>query len=311
MKYFDKEAPKSTNVHKIIEKIGKRNLELSNPEKVFWPKEGYTKNDLIEYYKEISNFILPYLKDRPESLLRFPDGIRGKSFYHKDVDIAPEWFETIKIDSDSENKKINYLICQNEESLIYLINLGCIDLNPWNSRIGHLDYPDYLILDLDPESTGFEKVVETALGIKKVLDTVGIKGYVKTSGATGIHIYVPLEAKYTYEQVRQFAEIIALKAHESMEKITSLERSPSKRKGKVYIDIFQNARGQTLASPYSVRAKPGATVSTPLDWKELTKDLSPKKFTIKNVPGRLKKKGDLFYPVLGKGIDMAKLLGKI
>lgn len=309
--YFGKEAPQPKTKKITINKIGSRKLELSNLDKIFWPNEKYTKGDLIDYYKKISKYILPYLKDRPESLLRFPDGITGKSFFHKDFEIAPDWVNTIKIKSETENKIINYLVCQNEESLIYLINLGCIDLNPWNSRTGHLDYPDYLILDLDPEETTFDKVVETALGIKSVLEPIGIKSFPKTSGATGMHIYIPLGAKYTYEQVRQFAEIIAIKVHANLEKITSLERSPLKRKGRVYIDIFQNARGQTLATPYSVRAKPGATISAPLEWYEVNNKLKPQNFTIKNMPDRVAKKGDLFKPVLGKGIDMESLLKKL
>ncbi len=291
--------------------IGKQKLVLSNLDKIFWPVEGYTKGDLIEYYRNISPILLPYLKDRPESLLRYPDGIDGINFYHKDLDIAPRWIKKFITKTQEENKKIHYLLCQDEATLVYMINLGCIDINPWNSRIGHLNYPDYMILDLDPEEVGFEKVIETALVVHEVLEEAGIPNYPKTSGASGMHIYSPLGAAYSYDQVRDIAQIIAIKVHERLPKITSLERHPIDRKGKVYLDCFQNARGQTLATPYSVRAKPGATVSTPLEWKEVNEKLMPQLFRMENILERIKKKGDLFRPVLGKGFDMKKALKKM
>ena len=305
---FGKEAPKSTdNEEELV--INKKKVTVKNLGKVFWPAEGYTKGNLVEYYREISHLILPYLKDRPQSLLRYPDGITGESFYHKDIDFAPDWVKTIEI--KSEEKKVNYLLCQDEATLIYMINLGCIDLNPWNSRIGTLDKPDYLIMDLDPEQIGFDKVVETALAFKEVLEEAGIEGYPKTSGAKGIHIYIPLGARYDYDQVRQFSQILADRVNVKLPKITSTVRSPKERKGRVYLDCLQNARGQTLASVYSVRAKPMATVSTPLEWNELDKKLTPQMFTIKNILDRLKKKGDLFKNVLGRGVDMQKALRKL
>lgn len=289
----------------------KQKNELSNLDKIFWLKEKYTKGDLIDYYKEIADIILPYLKDRPESLLRFPDGINGKSFFHKDIDFAPEWVKTVKIESESEKKIINYLVCQDKATLIYLINLGCIDLNPWNSRIGNLENPDYMVLDLDPEETGFSSVVQTALIANKIMEDLGIPNFVKTTGLFGMHLYSPLGQKYTYEQARQLAQLIAIKINEKIPKITSVERSPSKRKGKVYIDCFQNARGQTLAAPYCVRAIDGARVSAPLDWDEVNEKLRPEQFTMKNMVKRIEKKGDLFKPVLGKGFDMEKVLKRL
>ncbi|KKS94677.1 MAG: ligase D protein [Candidatus Collierbacteria bacterium GW2011_GWB1_44_6] len=300
----------------VVLNIGKQKVAVTNLNKIFWPAtagspEGYTKGDLISYYREISPIILPYLKDRPESLLRYPDGINGLNFYHKDVEIAPKWVDSINIKSESDGKNVHYVICQNEATLVYLINLGCIDLNPWNSRVDHLNNPDYMIIDLDPEEIGFQKVVETALVVHEVMEMVGIPNFPKTSGASGMHIYTPLGAKYTYEQVRDFAQIIAVKVNEILPKITSLERSPEDRKGKVYLDCFQNARGQTLAAPYSVRAKPGATVSTPLEWKEVNEKLTPQMFTMKNIMERISKVGDLYSPVLGKGFDMKKSLRKL
>ncbi len=283
---------------------------VTNLDKVFWPKEGYTKNNLIEYYQKLSPIILPYLKDRPESLLRFPDGITGEGFYHKDLKMAPGWIKKIIIKSE-EGKKVHYLLCQNEATLIYMINLGCIDLNPWNSRVGNLNYPDYMILDLDPEETGFKNVVETALAVRQVMESAGIPSYPKTSGASGIHIYSPLEGKYEYEDVRDLALIIAQKVNLMLPKITSLERHPDDRKGKVYLDCIQNSRGQTLASAYSVRSTPGPTVSTPLEWDEVNENLNPRDFTIENIFQRLNKKGDLFRPILGKGFDLKKALVKL
>jgi bifunctional non-homologous end joining protein LigD len=287
-------------------------INISNIDKIFWPKEKYTKGDLINYYEEIADIILPYLKDKPESLLRFPNGIKGESFFHKNIDFAPDWIKTIKIKSESEKKIINYLLCQNKETLVYLINLGCIDLHPWNSRIENLNNPDYMILDLDPESEkDFPLIIKTALTAHEVMEKAGIPNYIKTSGLIGMHIYSPLNGKYTYEQTRELAQIVAIKINEKLPKITSVARSPNERKGKIYLDCFQNARGQTLAAPYCVRPIEEARVSTPLDWKEVNEKLKPQQFTIKNTLSRIEKKGDLFKPVLGPGFDIEKVLKKL
>lgn len=293
-------------------KIGQQTLTLTNLSKVFWPEKKYTKGDLIEYYHEIAPIVLPYLKNRPESLLRYPNGIDGQSFYQKDASLLDvDWIETTKIHSDSGNKTIEYLLCQNEAALIYLINLGCIDLNPWSSRVGHLDYPDYLIIDLDPEETDFENVVKVTQTTRDILEQLDIQSYCKTSGAKGMHIYIPMGAKYTYEQVRKLAELLCIQVHNKIPDITSMKRNPQDRKGLVYLDYLQNIKGQTLASVYSVRAQPSATVSTPLKWSEVTLKLHPSQFTIKNTPHRIQKHGDLFKDVLGKGIEMEKVLEKM
>jgi len=287
-------------------------LRLTNLSKVFWPEEKYTKGDLINYYREISGIILPHLKDRPESLLRYPNGIKGKSFYQKDAStLSADFIEKTTVHSDSNNKYIEYLLCQNEKSLMYIINLGCIDLNPWSSRVGHLEMADYLIIDLDPEAIDFINVVKVALEIRKLLEKLDIVSFVKTSGAKGMHIYIPLGAKYTYEQSRKLAELLCIQVHKKIPKITSLIRDPRKRQGLVYLDFLQNIKGQTLASPYSVRAQKDATVSTPILWSEVTNKLHPSQFNIKNIPARIQKHGDLFKGVLGKGIDMEKVLDKI
>lgn len=294
------------------QKIDNQTVNLTNLSKVFWPKEKYTKGDLIDYYSDISKVLLPYLKDRPESLLRFPDGVTGEGFYQKNVsNLGAEWLKTIKIHSHSNDKTVEYLLCQDKETLLYIINLGCIDLNPWSSRKGYLEHPDYIILDLDPEKVNFEKVVEVALATREVLESLDIKSYIKTSGSRGMHIYIPMDAKYDYEQARNFSLLLGMQVQEKLPELVSLKRNPKDRQGMIYIDYLRNIKGQTAASVYSIRAKPGATVSTPLKWEEVTKRLDPTGFTIKTIRKRLNKHGDLFKGVLGKGIDMKKILKKL
>lgn len=292
--------------------IDKQKIRLTHLSKVFWPKEKYTKGDLIEYYSEIAPLILPYLKDRPESLLRYPNGITEQSFYQKDATLLDvDWIPTTSIYSHHNKKHINYLLCQDKATLIYLINLGCIDLNPWSSRVGKLESPDYLLIDLDPEQTDFKNVVKTALAFRELLEKLDIPSYPKTSGAKGMHIYIPLGAHYTYEQTRKLAELLCIQINNKIPELTSMKRNPKERKGLVYLDYLQNIQGQTLASAYSVRAQPGATVSTPLLWSEVTAKLHPSQFTIKIMPKRIQKHGDLFKNILGKGIDMKKVLERM
>jgi bifunctional non-homologous end joining protein LigD len=300
-----------TDVREETVKIGKRPVHLTHLEKVYWPKDGYTKGDLIAYYRDISKTILPYLKDRPESLNRHPHGIDGDSFYQKDLENHPSWVKTKKIHSESNDKDIHWLLCQDEATLAYMANLGCIELNPWHSRVGTLNKPDYLLIDLDAKTTTFERIIEVAKEVKKLLDELGLKSFPKTSGKTGLHICIPLGAKYSYEQAKQFDQILMRLVHDRLPKITSVERNPEKRKGEVYLDFLQNRRGQTMAAAYCVRPVPGATVSTPLEWSEVRKGLDPKKFTIKTTGKRLEKKGDLWKGVLGSGVDLKKALGRI
>jgi bifunctional non-homologous end joining protein LigD len=204
------------------------------------------------------------------------------------------------------------VMCQDEASLLYLANLGCIEINPWNSRYRSRYNPDYIVIDLDPsDGNTFDQVIETALAVKEVLDQAGAPGYCKTSGASGLHIYVPLEAKYDYEQAKEFARILAYMTHDLLPDITTVERTVKSRGNKIYVDFLQNRIGQTLASAYSLRPKPGATVSTPLRWEELKAGLHPSLFTIKTIHGRIEKLGDIFTPVLGKGIDMQKCLNNL
>lgn len=246
------------------------------------------------------------------SLNRFPNGIDGKSFYQKDVTgKSPDWIQTFPYSTENEGDK-NHMVATDEASLLYMANLGCIEMNPWNSGITSANSPDWCILDLDPdESNTFEQVILTAQTIKKILDSIDVPCYCKTSGSTGIHIYIPLGAKYSYEQCQLFAKWIAMQAQEQLPEFTSVERMTRKRKGKLYIDYLQNRPKATLAAPYSVRPKPGATVSMPLHWDEVTKGLQLKDFTIFNALQRLQTEGDLFRPVLEKGIDLMKTLENI
>jgi bifunctional non-homologous end joining protein LigD len=284
-------------------------VELTHLDKVYWPEEGYTKGDLIDYYRQVAPYILPYLKDRAETLKRYPNGIAGPSFYQKEIDSTPPWVRTEVI--QHEDRAVRYLFIDHVESLLYAANLGCIGFHPFNSRFQSLYAPDYLILDLDPEGVTFDAVIEVAQEIHRTLEQWKVPSVCKTSGATGMHVYVPMGARYTFEEVKQFAKLIVHFIHQRLPDLTSLERSPQKRQRKVYLDYLQNNFAQTVASPYSVRPRPGATVSTPLKWSEVKAGLDPADFTIKTILKRLEKVGDLFKPVLGKGINLPTVLAKI
>ena len=227
------------------------------------------------------------------------------------LDKIPTWLQTKEVFSESNKEHIQYLICNNKETLLYMANLGCIEMNPWNSRIQTPENPDWLVIDLDPEEIAFNEVVKAANETRKFFEEHEIDSYCKTSGATGLHIYVPLAAKYDYDIVKNFAQLVAQNINERLPSTTSILRMPAKRQKKVYLDFLQNRRGQTLAAPYSVRPKPGATVSTPLDWSEVNANLDPAKFTIKNTLQRIDKKGDLWKPVIGKGVNLDKVIKKI
>lgn len=280
---------------------------LTNLDKIFWPEEKYTKGDLVRYYESVADYILPHLKDRPESLLRQPNGIKGKGFFHKDMTgFLPRRLETVKVYSASSEKTILYLLCQDKWALLYLINMGCIELNPWLSRKQNLENPDFVVIDLDPDDNKFEEVIDVALEVKRVLDSIGAKSYCKTSGGTGLHICVPTGAKFDFDVTRIFAEKVCKVVTKAFPKNTSLERTPAKRRKKIYLDYLQNRRGQTLAAPYCVRPRPKAPVSTPLKWSEVKRGLKPENFTIENTLSRLKKTGDLWSPVLNTAVDIEK-----
>jgi bifunctional non-homologous end joining protein LigD len=302
----------SNGTEQVIELNG-RELKLTNLNKIYWPKEKVTKLDMINYYRNIAPYMLPYMKDRPQSLHRHPNGIDGQSFFQKNMEgkILP-WIPTHRDFSESTNAYVNYLVCNDEATLIYMANMGCIEMHPWHSRTVSWQYPDWCLIDLDPEGTiKFDQVIECAHVVKKVLDGIGAESFVKTSGSSGIHIFIPLGAQYDYEQSKQFAELVVTMVHHEIPTYTSLERSPAKRKNKIYLDYLQNRQSQTAAAPYSLRPKPGVPVSTPLHWEEVKKGLTPTTYTMHNIFDRLKTEGDIFKGVMGKGINLAKILKKL
>jgi len=274
-------------------------LKLTNLSKQLWPDDNITKADLIKYYIQMASVILPHLKDRPMVFTRYPDGIYGKAFYQKNVpDYAPEWLKTFKIKSD-EGNITEYVIINDVKSLVWAANQACLELHPWLSKTSSLGNPDYVIFDLDPmENTDFEDARKVALALKELLDMEGLVSFAKTSGSTGIQIYVPIDCKYTYQQVRNFAKLFCQVIERTFPDITTTERSVSKREGKMYLDYMQNVKGKTIVAPYSPRPKKGAPVSCPITWTELEQGVTADMFTIKNMPERVKEKGDIFEGVL-------------
>jgi bifunctional non-homologous end joining protein LigD len=279
-----------------IELDGKR-VRLSHLNKVYFPESGYTKRELLAYYYRMADFILPFLRDRPLVLRRYPDGIKGQAFFQKDMrEGLPEWFKAVPVDSEERGKQIHYATADDRASLLFLTSLGCIDHNPWSSRYEDLDHPDYFFFDLDPsEGTEFSVAVTIAGALHERLQELRLASFLKTSGATGIHIYIPVEPVYTYEQLRTFAEIVARTVTSEHPNLVTNERSVAKRPaGRILIDVQQNAHGRPLAAPYSVRAFPKAPVSAPILPQELRKNLRPETLNIKTVFARLKEKGDLW-----------------
>lgn len=290
---------------KIIEG---RSLKFPNLSKLYWPDDGISKRDMLNYYYQVAPFILPYIKDRPQTLNRFPNGIYGSSFYQKDLrGKAPEWLDTFEYYSETDKRLKNFPVVTDEAGLLYLASLGCIEINPWSSRKDTPDHPDWCIIDLDPDGNPFSQVIETARIVKTVLESAGAECYCKTTGSSGLHIYIPLEAKYTYEESKEFGRVVAKVVHALVPGYTSIERYTKNRKGKLYIDFLQNRPQATVASVYSLRPKPGAPVSMPVHWDEVSKGLRPDSFNLKNAVLRLKETGDLFTGVLGKGIDLYKV----
>ena len=281
-------------------KVGKEIVSLTSLDKVYWPEDGYSKGDLIRYYYEIAKYILPYLKDRPLLLKRYPNGIDKPSFHQHDVDEAPGYASTVAIDVE-EGRTVDYLVCDNLATLLYVANLGSIELHPWNSRVRDLDRPDWVVFDLDPgEGVEFAAVCEIAMSLKEVVGRAGLECFAKSSGSRGIHIYAPLKPVHDYEEVADFAWRVALTVANERRDLATVERSLKKRpRRSVYIDHFQNARGKSMVAPYSARSRPGATVSAPLDWAEINRGkISPQDFTIENMRKRIERKGDLFKPTL-------------
>lgn len=295
-----------------VRAVDGHDIKFTNLSKVYWPDAKVTKRDMINYYYQIAPVILPYLKARPQSLNRYPNGINGKSFYQKDVTgKVPEWVDTYLYHSSDSPDDKHFMVPSSEADVLLMANMGCIELNPWSSTIHKPEYPDWCIIDLDPDQNSFDQVIRAAQVTREVLAEAGVTAYCKTSGSTGLHIYIPLGAQYTYEQSKEFARIVARLVHERTATFTSVERMVANRGGKMYIDFLQNRPQATLAAPYALRPKPGAPVSMPLHWDEVKKGLTLKDFTIFNAVERVRSEGDLFKPVLGKGIDLDHVLTKL
>ncbi len=300
-------------------KIGKYVVKLTSLDRVYFPgsnnTEGYTKADLIRYYSDVSKYILPHLKDRPLIMRRFPQGIKGPSFHQHDVDEAPEFVRTASHRVREEDRHVvDYVVCDNLQTHLYLANLGAIERHPWHSRVDTIDHPDWFVFDLDPEKkVTFETICATAVKLKEVIERFGLRSYPKTSGSRGLHLYVPIKPAYSYEKVAGLAKAIATIVADENPETATVARAKAKRKpGQIYIDFMQNNIGKSVAAPYSVRPREGATVSAPVEWKEVEKgSLSIDDFTIKNMPARLKKKGDLFKKVLTDKQSLEKAFKKL
>jgi bifunctional non-homologous end joining protein LigD len=294
-------------------KVGKDVVALTHLDKVYWPEDGYTKGDLIKYYYEVSKYILPYLKDRPLIMKRYPNGIKGPSFHQHDVNEVPDYVRTARLPVE-EGHDVDYITGDTVATLLYMANLGAIERHPWHSRTRDLEHPDWLVFDLDPgEGISFSTICELAMGVKDVLDRLDLESYPKTSGSRGMHVYVPIRPRYTYEEVADFAERVATIVADENERIATVERSLKKRKsGQIYVDHMQNARGKSVVAPYSVRPRAGATVSAPLQWREVKNGkVTIQDFNIKNMPARIRRKGELFRPVLNAKQSLDKAIEQV
>jgi bifunctional non-homologous end joining protein LigD len=283
---------------------------ITNPEKIFWPKDGYTKGDLVAYYRAVSKWMLPYLKDRPVMLTRYPDGIEGKMFYQKDAPaFVPNWIRTEKIYSEDSQRDISHFILDSEEALAYVANLAAVTIHMWSSRIPHLERPDWLLFDIDPKGSTTKNAVEVARQVAAVLREVGLEPCLKTSGQMGLHVVVGLAPKYTYDQAKMFSELVSQVVVNRMPQIATINRNPHTRKGRVYIDYLQLGHGKTIAAPFSVRPMPGAPVSAPMTWKELKPSLDPTVYNIKTMPPRMSRlKRDPFLDAIEKHASLEDAL---
>lgn len=293
-------------------------LRLTNQDKVFWPQEGWTKGDLLAYYRAVAPRLLPFLRDRPLVLDRYPDGIEGKSFFQKNAPpFTPGWVRTETVWSEGEGeggggRETRYVVCDDEETLLYLVNLGAIPLHLWSSRLSSLQRPDWAILDLDAKDAPFASVLRVAGALHRLCGEVGLPAFVKSSGATGLHLLLPTGGQLTHQQARQLAELLARVVVEEHGDLASILRTPSRRRGLVYVDFLQNGYGKLLVAPYSVRPLPGAPVSTPLHWREVTSRLDPKTFNLQTVPRRLaRQKKDPLLPLLDDRPDLYRALERL
>jgi bifunctional non-homologous end joining protein LigD len=288
-------------------------VEVTNPDKVFWPEQGYTKKDLVDYYRAVAPYLLPYLRDRPLVLTRYPDGINGKSFYQKDApEYAPDWLRLETLWSEGSEREIRYFVIESEEGLAYVANMAAIPLHVWSSRLPSLQQPDWCILDLDPKGAPFTHVVQVARALHEVCEAVGLPHFAKTSGSTGVHVLIPLGAQYTHEQSRAMAELLANWVVKELPAIATVQRHLDAREGRVYVDYLQNGHGRLLVAPYSVRPVPGATVSMPLHWQQVTSRLDMHRYTLRSVPGLLaKQKSDPFAALFTEIADLPASLARL
>ena len=295
------------------EPAAERKVPFTNLDKVFWPEEGYTKGDLVDFYREASPWLLQYLEDRPVVLTRYPDGIGGKSFFQKDApSFIPGWVRTERMWSDHAQREIDYFVCDDVETLLYVVNLGSIPLHIWSSRVATLARPDWCILDLDPKGAPFEDVVTLARAIHELCEEISLPSFPKTSGASGLHVLIPLGRGCTYEQSRSLGELLARVICEEHGEIATTVRTVGNRGGRVYVDYLQNGHGRLLVSPFSVRPLPGAPVSTPLLWKEVRRGLDPRAFTIRTLVPRVRRmKHDPLRPVLEVSPDLEAALERL
>ncbi|HYF80982.1 MAG TPA: non-homologous end-joining DNA ligase [Symbiobacteriaceae bacterium] len=290
--------------------VAGRTLTISNPTKLLWPDDGITKAELIEYYTQMAPYLLPYLRGRPLVLTRYPDGIRGKSFYHKDApNGTPDWMPTWPFRAE-DDRILQFLVAEEPAALTFVANLGAIELHPWLSRCATPDNPDWAVIDLDPsEGCTFAEVVTLARLVRQILAAVRIEGFPKLSGATGIHIYCPCGPGYTYAETATFCEAIGRVLLKVYPQKVTLERMVARRTGKIYVDYLQNRRGQTITSVYGVRPMPGAPVSAPVTWAEI--EAGPPRFTIRTLPARISQAGDLFAPILTMAQDLRRATGEL
>lgn len=306
-------ATDDTEEPEPIEIVEVKDVPFTNLDKVFWPEEGYTKGDLIEYHRQVAPWMLEYLQDRPLVMTRYPDGIDGKSFFQKDAPpYAPDWLRRVTVWSEGSERELSYFVAEDVESLLYVINMGTIPLHIWSSRVSSLAAPDWCILDLDPKEAPFTDVVEIARTIHELCEEIGLPAYPKTSGSSGIHVLVPLAGRLTYEQSRSLGQLLGRVVVAERSDIATLTRNPDRRDGKVYIDFVQNGHGRLLVAPFTVRPKPGAPVSAPLKWSEVNRRLKIEQHTIKSVPKRMKRlKDDPLRPVLDDEPDLLGALDRL
>jgi bifunctional non-homologous end joining protein LigD len=276
----------------LIIKAGREQVAVTSLDRIYWPDEKLTKFDLLSYYLKVADYIMPYLQDRPAILQRYPRGIKAPMFFQQDLESAPEFIKTARL-VNQEGRELDYGVYSTIASVLHFVTLGTIEQHPWHSTVKRLDKPDWIAIDLDPKKAPWENVLQVALVVKEVADEIGLTAFPKTSGSSGIHIYVPLKPANEYDKVGEFARLFASEVAQRAPTIATVERTIAKRKStQVYVDWMQNARGKSLASVFTARAKPKATVSMPLTWQQVAKGVKIDDFTITNVPELLKKKGD-------------------